>query len=225
MSALNQELIAKYPGAAVAEGATIHERCSIGQEAEISAEAVLESDVVVANNAKIIGKVRIESGVTVDAFSILFGPLHIGENTIIGSGVVIGLVGSESERQETQIMESCRVGKFTHILGGLQVGRHARIRSGSLVRGDVPAYGLVSQNPALLERYACPKCGGLLEQVRLNWGVLDAHCSDCGAGEFQFADLFWKNAWNRVLLPNQTLGDASPGFGDDQHWCDETEMG
>jgi len=225
MPALNQEWVEKYPGAEIAEGATLHERCSIGRDAEISAEAVLESDVVVGNHVKIIGKVRLERGVIVNALSTLLGPLHIAENTLIGSGVVIGLVQAETEVRETLIMDSCRVGKAAQILAGLQVGRHARIRAGSLVAGDVPAYGLAGQNPAVLERYACPTCGGPLENIRMLKGAVDTRCSDCGAGEYRFAASFWKDAFNKVLLPYHTLGAVSPNFREDQTWVDAQEMG
>ena len=225
MSELNQQGLAEGLGAKVPEGASVNAFGLISQDAEISAQASLAPDVMIGKNVKIIGKVQIGSGVTVHENATLLGPLTIAENTIIGSGAVIGLVKANSDRPETQIMESCRIGRAVQILAGLQVGQHARIRAGSLVRGDVPSYGLASQNPALLERYACPKCGGPLEAVRSLPGAVDTTCSDCGAGEYRFAASFWKDAFFKVLLPNQTLGYRSLGFCPDQTWVDEKELG
>lgn len=225
MSTCNPQWVAKYPGTEIAAGAIIHESCRIGRDTAVSAEVVLGPDVVIGNNVKLSGRVNVERAAIIHEYSTLLGPLHIAEKAVISSGGVIGLVQAESEHRETQLMESCRIGRAAQILGGLQVGRYARIRGGSLVIGDVPSYGLASQNPAVLERYACPKCGGPLEHIRMLKGVVDTRCSDCGAGEYRFAASFWKDAFNRILLPNQSFGVVSHEFNDDQSWSDEKEMG
>ena len=224
MSEYIDPLLANYLSAKIAAGATIHGSCRIDPGAEISAETVLEPGVVIGKFVKLVGKVYIERNVTVGELSALFGPLHISENSVIGPGVQVGLVQADTECRETRIMDSCQVGRAVQVLAGLQLGRHSRIRAGSLVTGDVPHYGLASQNPAILERYACPKCGGTLGQTRLVRGAVDTLCEDCGAGEYRFADKFWGNAFNRVLLPNHTFGETVFTMGDDHRWIDEKEM-
>lgn len=225
MSNSNSSLLARATGAVIAEGASVHESCLIGQGAEIGAEAVLGADVVVGKFASISGEVKIERGVSIHEFTTLVGPLHIAEGSIIGPGGVIGMMQAGSEHRKTHIMKCCRVGKAVQILAGLQVGRHARIRAGSLVIGDVPHYGLVSQNPAALEHYACPNCGGQLSQIRLIRGAVDTRCEACGNDEYRFAVHFWKEALNRVLLPNHISGELVSQIGTDPGWCDEKEFG
>ena len=225
MTKSNQSLLARVLGAVIAEGAAVHESCLIGQGAEIGAEAVLGADVVVGKYVSISGVVKIERGVSIHEFTTLLGPLHIAEGSIIGPGVVIGLVQAGSGKRETHIMESSRVGRAVQILAGLQVGRHARIRAGSVVMGDVPHYGLASQNPAALEHYACPKCGGQLSQIRMVRGAVDTRCEACGDGEYRFPYHFWKESFNRVLLPNHTTGELVPQTGADPGWHDEKDFG
>jgi UDP-2-acetamido-3-amino-2,3-dideoxy-glucuronate N-acetyltransferase len=225
MSNSGQQGLVKSPKAEDPESALLHALAQLSQDPEISAESSLAPDVVIGKNVKLYGKVRVESGVTIYENATLLGPLHIAENAVIGPGVIIGLVRAETDCPETHLMESCRVGKAVQILTGLHIGQHARIRAGSVVTGDVPSYGLASQNPAILERYACPKCGGPLEAVRGLAGAFDTRCSDCGAGDYRFAASYWKDAFHRVLLPNQTLGVLSLGFHDDPSWSDEKEIG
>ena len=225
MSEFGDPSLAKILGPQITGGADAHENCRVDLSAEISVEAVLEREVVIGKYVNVVGAVHIERAVTVYPFSTLIGPLHIGEGSLIGPGVVIGLNQADTTTRQTCIMEACRVGRAVQILGGLQVGRHARIRAGSLVTGDVPHYGLVAQNPAILEGYACPKCGGLLTQVRLVRGAIDTHCEDCRAGEYRFANQFWADAFNRVLLPYHAFGAPVWPLGISAVWRDEDELG
>ena len=214
-----------YPGAVIAPGASIHETCRINRGALIGAEAILAPEVVIGKNVMIEGKVIIQRAVHIAENSALLGPVSIGEQALIGPGVIIGLVNAETDSRDTHIMEGCRVGRAVQILAGLHLGRHARIRAGSLVTGDVPHYGLAGQNPAVLERYACPKCGGRLVEIRAVFGAIDTYCEDCGAGEYRFPRLFWTDAFNRVLLPGYAFGELDPNPYADPIWDDDREIG
>jgi UDP-2-acetamido-3-amino-2,3-dideoxy-glucuronate N-acetyltransferase len=218
-------ILSQFAGSKIAEGASIHESCQVALGAEISAEALLAPEVYIGKYTKVVGAVHIGRGVKVHELSTLVGPLHIGENAIIGPGVVIGLGQADTDARHTFLMEACRIGRAVQILAGVRVGRHARIRAGSLVSGDVPSYGLAAQNPAVLERYACPKCGGNLVQVMLVRGAIDTRCEACGHGDYRFARQFYTEAFNRVLLPYHALGALVQTFGTTTEWIDEKEMG
>ena len=224
MSGFVDPVLAHFFGPKIAEGATVHESCQVEQGAEISAEAVLGPEVRIGKYAKVVGAVHIGRAVMVHELTTLIGPLNIGENAIIGPGVVIGLGQAETDTRETHLMEACRVGRAVQILAGVRVGRHARIRAGSLVTGDVPNYGLAAQNPAVLERYACPKCGGNLGQLWMVRGAVDTRCESCGAGDYRFAHQFYNDAFNRVLLPYHTFGALVHNLGVDTEWRDEVEL-
>lgn len=224
MSEFIDPILSKYMGPQIAKGAIIHENCHLEVGTEISANAVIDQDVDIGKYVKIVGDVHIELGVTIHPFSILVGPLRIGAASVIGTGVVIGMASADTHAHQTHLMEACRIGRGAQIFAGVQVGQQARIRAGSVVKGDVPHYGLTSEDPAVLEGYVCPQCGDLLSQVRIIRGAVDAHCATCKAGEYRFAHQFWTDAFNRVLLPSHTFGAHSSRLPLDIGWSDEQEI-
>ena len=211
-------LSTRYPGATIAEGATIHETCRIDPGAQISAQAVLDPAVVICQNVKIIGQVHLARAVNVREKATLVGPLHISENTYIARDAKIGLEHAESATPTP----------VTHIgaeiLFGVQVGDHARVRAGSRLIGDLPQYGLASHAPAILERYACPHCGGPLRVIRSFREIVDTRCNQCGFGTLRFSKHRFASIFSRVLLPGNTFGELVNTRGDDPRWIDEKEL-
>jgi len=223
---INSKLMERYPGAVIAEGSQIAENCRVDERCEISAEAVLKHNVVVCSNVHIIGKVLLDRSVMIRENATLVGPLHIAESTIISHDSIIGATREEemSINQETIIEKNCKIGKQVEINGGVNVGPYARIRSGSRVIGDVPQYGLASRSPAILERFACPDCGGALYPKRKMSEILVVQCGQCNQVELRFTISVLTNTPNHVLLPNRALGNRVSTDGDDQRWLDEFEM-
>jgi len=224
MSDYQDHLFAKHLGPQIAEGASIHDSCQIEMGAQISAESVIGPDVHIGQFVSTVGAVHIQSAVTVHPYTTLVGPLHIGEGAVIGPGGIIGLNRADPERQHTHLMAHCRVGRGAQILAGVTVGRHARIRAASLVTGDVPHYGIAASNPAILEAFACPICGGLLSQVGLEGDEVEAHCETCVSGEHRFTHKFKADSINRVLLPRHTFGATGRPLGHPRAWRDEEEI-
>ena len=212
--------------AKVAEGAIVHATSRIDPGCEISSETTLADHVTLCQNVTIIGRVTLEPNVNVRENVTLVGPLHIGEGTIIAHDVVIGLLREENDLadQETIIENYCRIGAGAEIIGGVHIGRHALIRAGSKVIGDIPPYGLASRNPAILERYACPKCGGILRVYRNFREIVDTRCVSCGADGLRFPKRSYWSSLGRVLLPNDSYGETVSTQGDDYRWIDEKEL-
>lgn len=210
----------------VAEGAVVQATSRIDPGCEISSETILKDHVTLCQNVSIIGKVTLETKVYVRENVTLVGPLHIGEGTIIAHDVVIGLLREENDLadQETIIENYCRIGVSGEIIGGVHIGRHALIRAGSKVIGDIPPYGLASRNPAILERYACPKCGGILRVYRGFRDIVDTQCVSCGADGLRFPKRSYFPTLGRVLLPKDSFGETVSTQGDDYRWIDEKEM-
>lgn len=215
-----------YSKPKIAEGAIVHATCRIDSGCEISSEAILEDHVTLRQNVSIIGRVRLDHDVKVSENVTLVGPLHIGEHSNIAHDVVIGLLREDNDLadQETIIENYCRIGASAEIIGGVHIGRHVLIRAGSKVIGDIPHYGLASRNPAILERYACPKCGGILRIYRGFRDIVDTQCVSCGANELRFPKRSYFPIVGRVLLPKDSFGETVSTQGDDYRWIDDKEM-
>jgi len=216
----------KYSQAKVSEGAIVDETCRIDPGCEISPETILKRNVTLCQNVTIIGKVTLDPNVNVRENVTLVGPLHIGEGTYIAHDVVIGLLREVNDLadQETIIENYCRIGVGAEVIGGVHIGRHALIRAGSKVIGDIPHYALASRNPAILERYACPKCGGILWVYRNFREIVDTRCENCGADGFRFSKRTFSSNLRRVLLPKDSIGEKVPTQGDDFRWIDDKEL-
>ncbi len=212
--------------AKIAEGAGFHATSRIDPGCKISPETILEDHVTLCQNVTTFGRVRLEHSVNVRENVTLVGPLHIGEHTYIAHDVVIGLLREENDLadQETIIEDCCRIGVGAEIIGGVHIGRHVFIRAGSKVIGDVPPYGLASGNPAILERYACPKCGGMLRIYRNFREIIDTRCVTCGDVELRFSKGIYFSSIGRVLLPKDSFGETVSTQGDDYRWIDEKEL-
>ena len=216
----------KYSQAKVPEGAIVEETCRIDLGCEISPETILKRNVTLCQNVTIIGKVTLDPNVNVRENVTLVGPLHIGEGTYIAHDVVIGLLREENDLsdQETIIENHCRIGVGVEIIGGVHVGRHVLIRAGSKVIGDIPHYGLAGRNPAILERYACPECGGILRVYRSFREIVDTRCENCSAAGLRFSKHTYSSYRSRVLLPKDSIGEKVPTQGDDYRWIDDKEL-
>lgn len=210
----------------VPEGAIVDITCRIDHGCEISPETILKDGVTLCQNVTIIGKVTLDRLVKVRENVTLVGPLHIGEHTHIARDVVIGLLREDNDLadQETIIGNNCRIGVGAEIIGGVHVGRHVLIRAGSKVIGDVPPYGLASRNPAILERYACPRCGGILRINRNVREIVETRCLNCGAFGLRFSKRPYISNRGRVLLPKDSFGEIVSTRGDDYRWIDDEEL-
>jgi acetyltransferase-like isoleucine patch superfamily enzyme len=212
--------------AKVSKGAIVDWTSRIDPGCEISSETILKDHVTLCQNVTIIGRVTLEPSVNVRENVTLVGPLHIGKGTKIAHDVVIGLLREENDLadKETIIENYCRIGVGAEVIGGVHIGRQVLIRAGSKVIGDIPHYGLASRNPAILERYACAKCGGILKIYRNFREIVDTRCVNCGDDGLRFSKRTYFSSLRRVLLPKDSFGETVSTQGDDYRWIDDKEM-
>ena len=117
--------------------AKIGRNCVINDHAVVVGDVVLEDNVNVQAGARLLGRVRLEQGVTIGADAVINGEApadldHPGE-------VIVRRFAS--------------LGPNVTVSPGVIVGRRAVVEAGAVVRQSVPANAIVSGNPATIVSY------------------------------------------------------------------------
>ena len=217
---------ARYPKATIAEGAHVAETCRIDEGCQISPEADIGHYLATMRDVKVIGGVKIDRNAVIREDTTLIGPLQIGEGVIVARGCRIGTNRPDEipPNQPTIIEKNCLIGKGVEIIGGLHLGERVRVRAGSRVFGDVPSFAIVARSPAILERFACPACGGGLYVKSGSEAVTKMACTSCRSEGYRFDTKLMTRKQCRGLLPNDSEGEQISTLGDDPAWRDVYEM-
>ena len=130
---------------------------SVGQNSVIE-------DYAVVNNG--MGHVHIGDKTFVGLYSVVIGPITIGNNVIIAQHVVLSGLNHGYEditmpikdqpctTTEIVIEDECWIGANAVVTAGVRIGKHSVVAAGSIVTKDVPPYSIVGGNPAkLLKSY------------------------------------------------------------------------
>jgi UDP-2-acetamido-3-amino-2,3-dideoxy-glucuronate N-acetyltransferase len=121
-------------------GARLGENCILGQNVMVA------TNVVIGNNVKIQNNVSIYTGIEIED-DVFCGPSCVFTNIINPRSQIV----RRNEYQRTLIRQGATIGANATILCGINVGRYAFIGAGTLVRKDVPDYGLVLGVPGVLK--------------------------------------------------------------------------
>jgi serine O-acetyltransferase len=86
--------------------------------------------------------------------------VRIGSNVALFHGVTIGVndkISRSGEREKgfPVLEDEVWVGPYAIIAGAITIGRGSRIAGGAYVTEDVPAYSIVSGNPAVIVKSDC----------------------------------------------------------------------
>jgi len=120
-------------------GARIGENCVLGQNVMVA------NDVVIGNHVKIQNNVSIYRGVELED-DVFCGPSCVFTNVINPRSQIV----RRSEYLPTLVRKGATIGANATILCGITIGRYAFVGAGSLVRNNVPDYGLVYGIPGRL---------------------------------------------------------------------------
>ena len=120
-------------------GARIGNNCTLGQNVMIG------SNVVIGNNVKIQNNVSVYEGVTLED-DVFCGPSCVFTNIVNPRSQII----RRNEYKSTIVQRGVTIGANATIICGITIGRYAFIAAGSLVRKDVPDYGLIVGVPGIL---------------------------------------------------------------------------
>ena len=133
-------------------------RARIGRGCRLGQNVFVGRGVRIGNRVKIQNNVSVYSGVTLED-DVFCGPSAVFTNvkdprSAFPKDPAEGFV-------ETRVGRGATIGANATIVCGLTIGEHAFIGAGAVVTKDVPAYGLVYGNPAVLKGWVCA-CGARL---------------------------------------------------------------
>jgi UDP-2-acetamido-3-amino-2,3-dideoxy-glucuronate N-acetyltransferase len=124
----------------IMEGAKIGADCTLGQNVMVA------RDVVIGNHVKVQNNVSIYTGVELED-EVFCGPSCVFTNVINPRSEI----NRKTSYQRTLVRFGATIGANATVLCGITIGRFAFIGAGSVVRTDVPDYGLILGVPGTLK--------------------------------------------------------------------------
>lgn len=118
-------------------GSRLGEKCNVGQNVVIGPKAEIGNGVKIQNNVSVYEGVECED-------DVFLGPSMVFTNVINPRSFVV----RKNEYRKTILRKGCSVGANATIVCGHEIGEYAMIGAGSVVTKDVPAFALVTGNPA-----------------------------------------------------------------------------
>jgi UDP-N-acetylglucosamine acyltransferase len=166
---MNQPLAFVHPGAKIAQNVVIEPFSTISNNVEIGEGSWIGPNVTIMEGARIGKNCSIFPGAVISAIpqDLKFNgedtTAEIGDNTTIRECVTINR--GTTSRMKTQIGSNCLIMAYSHVAhdcfvgdhcifsnnstlaGHINIGNHAFIAGGSLVRKDVPPYVKAAREP------------------------------------------------------------------------------
>ena len=119
-------------------GAVIGENCILGQNVFVANNVVLGNSVKVQNNVSLYEGVICED-------EVFIGPSAVFTNVTNPRSAV----NRKGEFKKTVIRKGATIGANATILCGIEIGEYAFVGAGAVVTKTVPAFALVTGNPAV----------------------------------------------------------------------------
>ena len=121
----------------VMAGAVIGDNCVLGQNVFVGNKVVIGNGVKVQNNVSLYEGVICED-------EVFIGPSAVFTNVINPRSAI----ERKTEFKTTRIGKGASIGANATIICGIEIGNYAFIGAGAVVTKNVPAYALVTGNPA-----------------------------------------------------------------------------
>ncbi len=118
-------------------GCHVGSRCSLGQN------VVVMPTARIGNGCKIQNNVSIYDGVTLED-DVFVGPSAVFTNVINPRA----FISRKNEYRPTILCRGASIGANVTVVCGVTIGEYALVGAGSVVTRDVPAFALVTGNPA-----------------------------------------------------------------------------
>lgn len=137
------------PGAIVGAGTRIWHFCHLMPGALLGENCVVGQNVFIDNNTRIGNRVRIQNNVSV------FNGVELEDEVFVGPSVVFtnvinprSFIERKHEFRSTRVRTGATIGANATIICGVEIGAFALVGAGAVVTRSVPAYALVTGNPA-----------------------------------------------------------------------------
>ena len=117
--------------------------CEIGNNCTIGQNVVISPKVKLGNNVKVQNNVSIYEGVICED-DVFLGPSMVFTNVINPRSTV----SRKNEFISTLVKKGASIGANATIICGNEIGEYAFIGAGAVVTKNVPAYAVVTGNPA-----------------------------------------------------------------------------
>ena len=133
-------------------GPRIHPSTTMGAEVEVA------SDAEVGPNCYLDGRISIGSRTKLISSVSLTGAARLGEACVIEPNVTMTNASAAATDPDAILIlgDGVHVGAGSVLARGVIIGVAARISAGTIVTRNVPAYAIVSGNPAAITGYVSP---------------------------------------------------------------------
>ena len=121
----------------ICAGAKIGEKCSFGQNVFVG------NDVIIGNNVKVQNNVSVYDAVTLED-DVFCGPSMVFTNVYNPRAAII----RKNEYRRTIVKKGATLGANCTIICGVNIGEHAFVAAGAVVKQDVRPYALAVGVPA-----------------------------------------------------------------------------
>lgn len=167
-------------GAKIGSGTKVWHFAHVRGSAVIGENCIIGKSVYVDAEVKIGNNVKIQNGVSVYHGVIIEDDVFCGPHMTFTNDMYPRAFGDSWEVSKTLVKKGASIGAHAVIICNTTLGEYCLVGSGSVVTRDVPAYGLVTGNPAKLVGFVC-KCGRpVKEETSKNDQNVILHCAVCG---------------------------------------------
>ncbi len=136
-------------GAAIGSGTRIWHFCHIMPGAVIGEGCNIGQNVYIDNNAQVGNRVKIQNNVSVYNGVVLEDEVFVGPSAVFTNVInPRSFIERKTEFKPTWVQKGASIGANATIVCGVTIGGYALIGAGAVVTKDVPAYALVTGNPA-----------------------------------------------------------------------------
>lgn len=137
-------------GCSIASTVKIWHFCHLSEGCRIGEDSILGQNVFVGKNVVLGKNVKIQNNVSV------YEGVECGDDVFIGPSVVFtnvinprSAINRKNEFKKTLINKGATIGANATVLCGITIGEYAFIGAGAVVTKTVPAFALVTGNPAI----------------------------------------------------------------------------
>ena len=138
----------------------------IGEDCNLCDHTFVENDVVIGDRVTVKSGVQLWDGITVE------DDVFIGPNATFTNDPFPRSKQRPGTFSRTVIRQGASIGANATILPGLTIGRSAMVGAGAVVAADVPAYSIVTGNPARISGYVESHLASRVGRLPTSQGML-----------------------------------------------------